>query len=242
MAETERITRLLSGGAAAGLVNALAPAFLAETGWQVAGEFSAVGAMAAKLRGGAAADLLILTDSVIDALERDGLVDGGSRRAIGVVHTGIAVRVGDALPAVADGDALRTALMQADAIYLPDPVQSTAGIHVASVLDRLGLATAAAPRLRPFPNGNTAMRELAASVSGRPIGLTQVTEILGTQGVALVGHLPGPYALATTYTGAIARGAKAPDAARRLLELLAGETAQAARQAAGFCEVGPTPA
>ena len=46
------MTRLniLSGGAAQGLVGSLAPAFKAQTGLDIAGEFGAVGAMADKLR------------------------------------------------------------------------------------------------------------------------------------------------------------------------------------------------
>jgi hypothetical protein len=43
---------ILSGGAAKGLVDALTLQFAAETGFSVGGEFSAVGAMAAKLRAG----------------------------------------------------------------------------------------------------------------------------------------------------------------------------------------------
>jgi molybdate transport system substrate-binding protein len=234
MPEANGVLRLLSGGAAAGLVGALAPRFRAETGWEIAGEFSAVGAMAAKLRAGAPADLLLLTEAAIGALEQDGFVAPASRRAIGVVDTGIAIREADPRPAIADADALRAALLSADAIYLPDPVQATAGIHVASVLGRLGIGEAVAARLRPFPNGATAMRELAASGSARPIGATQVTEILATSGVMLLGNLPEPFALATTYVGAVAQGAAAPDEARRLLDLLAGEAGGEARRTAGF--------
>ena len=49
----------------------------------------------------------------------------------------------------------------------------------------------------------TAMRELAAAKGARPIGCTQVTEILNTPGVTLVGPLPEGCALATIYTGAV---------------------------------------
>ena len=43
---------ILSGGAAQGLVGSLAPTFKALTGFDIAGEFGAVGAMADKLRNG----------------------------------------------------------------------------------------------------------------------------------------------------------------------------------------------
>src|SRR5580693_4106638 len=173
---------LLSGGAAYGLVTALAPQFKSETGADIDGTFGAVGAMRDKLIAGADADMLILTAALIGELTESGHVAAGSAADIGTVATGVAVRSGDPLPAIGDADALRAALRGADAIYFPDPKLSTAGIHFAKVLDRLGLAAEVAPRLRPHPNGSAAMAALAAVKGGRPIGCTQVTEILNTEG------------------------------------------------------------
>jgi molybdate transport system substrate-binding protein len=226
--------RILSGGAAQGLVSALAPRFKAETGATIEGEFGAVGAMAAKLRAGAPADLLILTKALIEELTREGLALAGSATNLGVVHTGIAVRSSDPAPAIATAADLATALVAADAIYVPDPRQATAGIHFASVLDRLRIAEEVAGRLKAFPNGATAMRELAAAASTRPIGCTQMTEILATPGVTPVGHLPPGCELATVYTAAVTTRAAAPDRARRLVALLAAEGSREARLRAGF--------
>ena len=58
---------ILSGGAAQGLVASLAPRFKAETGFEIAGDFGAVGAMAEKLRFGARADIVILTAALSGA-------------------------------------------------------------------------------------------------------------------------------------------------------------------------------
>src|SRR5581483_4897753 len=114
------------------------------------------------------------------------------------------------------------------------PKLATAGIHFAGVLDRLGIARALGPRLRPFPNGATAMRELAAAGSAHPIGCTQITEILATPGVALVGPLPEDLGLATVYPSGVAARAALPDAARRLAALLAGDAAGRLRRRLGF--------
>ena len=54
------VLNILSGGAAQGLIASLAPAFRAQTGLDIEGEFGAVGAMAANLRNGTRADLVIL--------------------------------------------------------------------------------------------------------------------------------------------------------------------------------------
>jgi hypothetical protein len=58
------------------------------------------------------------------------------------------------------------------------------------VLHGLGIAETVASKLRPFPNGNTAMNAMAACEDPHVIGCTQVTEILITQGVDLVANLP----------------------------------------------------
>jgi molybdate transport system substrate-binding protein len=229
---------ILSGGAAQGLVGALAEPFKAQTGCDITGTFGAVGAMRDRLLAGAPADLLILTSALIAELERTGHVAAGSAVDIGVVRTGVAVRAGDAVPALGDGPVLRAALLAADAIYFPDPKLATAGIHFAKVLGALGISGEVAARLRPFPNGATAMRELAAARSPRPIGCTQVTEILATPGVALAGPLPKGFELATVYTAGVCGRAALPAEARRLAALLGGDGARDVRERMGFEAAG----
>ena len=151
---------------------------------------------------------------------------------LGVVRTSVAVRAGDARPDVSTPAALREALLSADAIYFPDPHQATAGIHFARVLAALGIADEIAARLRPHPNGMTAMRALSEA-GGRPIGCTQTTEIVATPGVALVAPLPREHELATVYTVALKPG-QAGDAARDFALRLTGPETAAARAAAGF--------
>src|SRR5262249_54062202 len=138
---------ILSGGAANGLVSALAAQFKADTGADIDGTFGAVGAMRDKLIAGARADLLILTSALIAELTKAGHVAAGSAADLGTITTGVAVRSGDPVPAIADADALRAALRAADGIYFPDPKLATAGIHFAKVLERLGIPDAGAFRL-----------------------------------------------------------------------------------------------
>lgn len=67
--------------------------------------------------------------------------------------------------AVAEASAaeLRAALLGATEIHFPDPQRATAGIHFAKVIDALGVRADVQARLRPHPNGATAMRALANS-------------------------------------------------------------------------------
>jgi molybdate transport system substrate-binding protein len=187
-----------------------------------------------KLLSGTAADLLILTRALIDELAAQGHVVPASVTNIGTVLTAVAVRSGDPVPDIGNAAGLRAALLAADAIYFPDPKQATAGIHFARVIDRLGLTAEVVSRIRTYPNGATAMRELAAARGGRPIGCTQVTEILNTPGAQLVAPLPEGFELATVYTAGVGTHAASPQQASELAALLAGDAARAARQRAGF--------
>src|SRR3954452_855938 len=214
--------RILSGGAAHGLVMSVAPRFMAMTGLDIEGEFGAVGVMAGKLRAGIRADLVILTRALVADLARENLVTAASVRDIGLVETALAIRAGDRPVMAHDGERLRAAVTATDAIFVPDTKASTAGIHVAAVLAKLGIADEVEGRLKVFPNGATAMRNLAASSSARPIGCTQSTEIIATEGVTISGALPKGYDLATVYTAGVTTRADNAEQAQSLVELLTG--------------------
>jgi molybdate transport system substrate-binding protein len=227
---------ILSGGAAQGLVKSLAPTFKAKTGLDIEGEFGAVGAMAGKLREGMPTDIVVLTAALIADLARENLVISDSISDVGRVETAVAVRAGDPLVSANDAASLRAAFLDADAIFVPDTKTSTAGIHVAKVLQQLGIADEVAARLKIYPNGATAMRHLAESDAVRPVGCTQSTEILSTAGVVLSGSLPPGCELATMYTAAVASSAAHAAQARMLIELLSGADQREMREHAGFLD------
>ncbi|MDB5757328.1 MAG: hypothetical protein JWM30_617 [Burkholderia sp.] len=225
---------ILSGGAAQGVVRGLEQEFLSQTGARLQATFGAVGMMKEKLLGGAPCDVLILTQALIDELERTGRVEPGSAAALGRVKTGVAVKAGEAQPDVASADGLRAALLAARAIYFPDPQKATAGIHFINVVKKLGILAEVEAALRPFPNGATAMAQMAQADEPGLLGCTQVTEILYTPGVTLVAPLPAEFELATIYTAALSTRADQPELARQLIAALAGDASRALRERGGF--------
>ena len=102
------------------------------------------------------------------------------------------------------------------------------------MLDMLEIRNEVGPRLKAYPNGNTAMRELAQAQGARLIGCTQVTEIRNTPGTTLVGLLPPEFELSTVYSVGVCAHAASPDIARRFAALLTGEPSRALRAKAGF--------
>jgi molybdate transport system substrate-binding protein len=225
---------LLSGGAAQALVTSLQERFLAQRGCTIEPTFGAVGLMKDKLLAGAPCDVLILTDVLMSQLTASGEVRAGTAQALGVVKTGIAVKSGEARPAVSTRDELKAALQAASGIYFPDAFKSTAGIHFMSVLKQLGLDQELADRLRTYPNGAAAMTAMAKSTEKGLIGCTQDTEILYIEGVDLIADLPKEFELGTLYTAAICTGATEPQAAAELIGLLAGSEAAGLRLECGF--------
>ena len=233
-----RTLHLLCAGAAQGVVKALQPRLLGATGAQLNARFGAVGAMKEALLAGEPCDLMVVTGKMVDELVASGALrgsEGGSpRAALGRVQTGIAVRSGAPRPDVSTPAALKAALLAADAIFFPDALRATAGIHFANVMRELGVAEQLAPRWRTYPNGATAMREMAATDAPRLIGCTQVTEINYTEGVDLVGVLPQAFQLATLYSAAVSTNAAEPALAARFIAMLTGADSRALREAGGF--------
>jgi molybdate transport system substrate-binding protein len=228
---------ILSGGAAQGLVGSLAAKFKERSGLDIAGEFGAVGAMAEKFRTGTPADILVLTSALIATLGNENLVNVASVKNIGRVETALAVREADPLVSAPDAASLRQAFLSADAIFVPDTKASTAGIHVAKVLSQLGIADEVTSRLKMYPNGATAMRHMAESDAKHPIGCTQATEIIATQGIKLSGALPKGCDLATTYTAAVTTKAAHAREAQILIDLLTAADQGHLRERAGFLDI-----
>jgi molybdate transport system substrate-binding protein len=226
--------RLMSGGAAQGLVGALRDRFEQDHACTVNGQFGAVGVMRDRLLSGEPSDMMILSQTLIDQLTQDGHLVPGSATALGVVKTGVALLPGAPRPDVRTPEQLQALLANATAVYFPDPEKATAGIHFMKVLTQLGLRERLADRLHPYPNGATAMREMAAQAREGAVGCTQVTEILYTPGVSLLDVLPESLGLSTVYTAAVCTRAAEPDLARKLMARLASEDAAALRREGGF--------
>jgi molybdate transport system substrate-binding protein len=123
-------------------------------------------------------------------------------------------------------------------LYCPDTERSTAGIHFVRMLREMGIHSRVAPRIRNYPNGAQAMAAMAAAgpEGERAIGCTQVTEILYTPGVTLIGLLPPPFELTTVYTAAVSLHSRHADRARQFAARLTGGDSEALRVASGFAQ------
>jgi molybdate transport system substrate-binding protein len=190
--------------------------------------------MKARVLAGEPVDAIVLTRAMVDELIASGHATPGSRRDLGAVATGVAVRAGAPLPDVSDARALRASLLGASCVVCPDPAIATAGKAVVQLLGRLGILEHVQPRLRFFPNGNTAMRWLADSRGALEIGITQATEIIPNPGVSYVGPLPGELGIRTVYSACLAARARNPDGAGEFNARLTAPAARAVLARAGY--------
>jgi len=228
--------RVLSGGAAAGVVKGIQQDFEKKHQCKINGTFSAVGAMRDLVLQGEVCDLVILSKSLVDELVVSGHVDASSVRSLGIVPTGIAIpsKRTSPSPKITTVDELKAAFRSASSLYFPDMEKSTAGIHFMKVMKTLGLDQELARRFKTFPNGATAMAQMALDPDTNVIGGTQTTEINISPGVDLIGLLPQELELNTDYTLGICKNSKNPEMSKKLADILVGEQSIQIRQSIGY--------
>ena len=226
--------RILSAGAAQTVVEKIAAAYTRDTGNEVRADFSAVGAMKARVVAGELVDVVILTGALVDELISLGRVVPGSRADLGKVGTGVVVRAGTPLPNVSNAHVLRGNMPAAKKIVCPDPATATAGEVVMRAAETLGIAEQVRPRMQYFPNGYAAMKWLAESRGLLEMGITQITEILPNKGVTYAGPLPEALQMKTVYSAGLVARAENPEAARDFISRLIAPSARPVLAQAGY--------
>jgi molybdate transport system substrate-binding protein len=210
---------VLSAGAMKAMVTELADGFRQETGHTVRITAGTAGQLRQKVTAGEPADVVIVTDVVIEDLARAGLVTPGTRVDLGRTAIGVGVRQGTPVPDIATPEALKQTLLAAKSFAYIDPASgATSGIHFASVLQTLGIADAVKDKAVLWPGGAAA----EAVVTGKAeLVVHQISEILPVKGVTLVGPLPKEVQKVTTYSAGLAAKSANTDVARTFIAYLA---------------------
>jgi molybdate transport system substrate-binding protein len=213
---------VISAGAVRSIVTDLSEAFKRETGHTVTLSFGTMGVVRNKLASGAPADVVIMTDTALEEMIRQGAIRAGSRTDIGRTAIGVAVREGATAPDISTPDALKKALLAARSLTYVDPAQgATSGIHFAGVLDRLGIADAVKAKTTLVPGGYPA--ELVAKGEVEMVA-HQISEIVPVKGVRLVGPLPRELQKLTVYSSGIAVASTSPETAKAFVDFVTQPT------------------
>ena len=173
-------------------------------------------------------DVLISGSGPVDSWIKDGKIIAATRTDIVRSGIGVEVRAGAPKPDISSVEAFKRALLDAKSIaYL----RVGSGIHVASVLERLGIAEAVKSKVtRPESD---IVSELVAKGEVE-LGMVVITQILTTPGVDLVGPLPPEIQSYVVFTAGVSANSKAPEAARDLIKFLTGPIATPVIKAQGM--------
>ena len=204
----------------------LAGAYQAKTGERVS--VTSVGGVdaAARVRSGEALDFIALARDAVARLEAEGRVIAGS--SVDVAKSGIAAAVAaDApRPDLSSEEALRRAVAKARKVgYSTGP----SGVYLEGVFERWGIERS---RLVQAPPGVPVGTLIARGEV--ELGFQQMSELLGLAGIAIVGPLPAPIQLVTTFSAGVCSASSNPGATRAWLAFAAAPENAACKRRRGM--------
>lgn len=225
--------KVMSAGAMQAMVTALGSEFAAAHGHKLDLHFATVGALRERLAGGETADVVILSESAVAALDKTGLFVPGSIKNLGRTRTGVAIRAGAPRPDIATVEAFRRALLDARAVSYTDPKGGgSSGMFFAGLLERLGIADQVNRTAVLKKRGYEVAEALVAGEAD--LGTTFISELLTVDGVTVLGPLPGELDNPNTYAGAVMAGSSQKQAAAALLAALGDPASRPRWTAAGL--------
>jgi molybdate transport system substrate-binding protein len=174
--------RVFSSGAPAAVERVLAAQFARESGHHVEFTVANPAVIQQKLSGGEKPDIVILPASIIDSMAKAGVLRPTSRVDLARVGVGLVVREGAPLPDISTAAAVRTTLLHARSIVIPDPAGGgQTGAALARMIAQMGIAEAVKPKL-------TLMQAIAGGVAlvanGEvELGMFNISEVLPVKGV-----------------------------------------------------------
>jgi molybdate transport system substrate-binding protein len=222
-------TILSAGAVEPGLVAALTR-FEQETGKRAAVSFNTAPQVRERLTKGEKFDIVIVPTAMMDGFAKEGRV-AAERVMLGSVGQGIAVRAGAPLPDVSSVDAMKRALLAADAVVFN---RATGGQYIESMLKKIGVYGDIERKTVRYDSAAQVMEHLMKS-ERRDIGFGPLPEITmyTKQGLRLVAPLPAEVQQRNAYVASATRDAANGETAAALLRFLATPQAKAALAAGG---------
>jgi len=212
--------KLWTARAIATVLAEVGPQFEQATGHKITVTSDLAGPFVRRANAGEPFDIMITGSAPLDGLIKGGKILAGTRTDIARSGIGVEVRAGAPRPDISSVEAFKRALLAAKSIaYLKDV---GSGIHVARLVDRLGIAEEIkAKTTRPESD---IVSELVAR-GEIELGVVVITQILTTPGVELVGPLPPEIQSYVVFAAGVGAHAREPEAAKDLIRFLTGPIA-----------------
>lgn len=226
--------KVVGGSAIAPVMKILVPKFEAATGHRVVSDFdAAIGAMTIRVQQGERADVVIVSDSQLAALQKSGKVNAESASNLAKVGVGIFVRKDAAKPVIDTVDAFKQTMLTAKSIGYNDPAAGApVSLYLLEMFEKIGIAAEMKPKSVAFKQRTERFDAIARG--DVEIGFNQISEIIAVPEVDLVGPLPAEIQNYTLLAAGILKEAKEPDAARGFIRFITSPEAQIIWKEKGF--------
>jgi molybdate transport system substrate-binding protein len=230
-AQTAEI-RLLSAASMQTVLSEIVRDFERTSGNKVIIRYSTMGAITERVMGGETSDLIISSPISIAKLVKEGRISAGSQVTISKTGVGIVVPSGAPIPRTTSVEDFKRALLAAKTVVYANPAGGgAAGIHIASVIERLGISEQLKPKIKLAAGGD--VTEVTLAQGEGALGMTQVSEITGKAGAELV-RLPDELQNYTGFIAGIPAGAKQEEAVAAFITFLKSPAALATMKAKGM--------
>jgi len=211
--------KLLTAGAFKSVALELVPEFEKKSGHKVTVENDTAGGLARRIAGGEYFDVVVLPPATLAPLLGSKAVES-SAKPLARVGIGVAIKQGAPVPDISSVDAFKQTLLAARAIAYTDPASGgTAGIYLAKLFERMGIAEQLKPKSVLVKGGLAAEKIVSGEAD---IAMQPASELLAVPGVVLVGPIPLEVQTYIIYAGAVSAAARNQAAADALLAALHG--------------------
>ena len=184
---------------------------------------------AKRVRAGEAFDVVVLAKDAIENLSVAGLLFWDGQVDVVKSSVGVAVRSGTPHPDISNADAVKRAVLDARTVgYSTGP----SGVQLAKLFDAWGITEALKGRVTVAPPGVPVATLVARGEVA--LGFQQLSELIGVDGIDVIGPLPPEVAITTTFSAAIAKTAIHDDHARERLQFMAAPAVAAVKPRHGM--------
>jgi molybdate transport system substrate-binding protein len=227
---TQAQLKVITSGGFAAALQEMQPEFEKATGIKLtvtrgASQGSGPDTIAAQLRRGVAADVVIMSREGLDDLIAEKKILAGSDINLGQTPLGMAVRAGASKPDISTVEAFKQTMLRAKSVTFPG---STTGIYmVKKLFPQLGIASEMAPK-------TTSTGVAAVAKGDAEIAVQPVSELLHAPGTEFVGTIPKEIQYVSVFSAAMVAGSKEAKAAKQLIDFLTSEKAKTAIKATGM--------
>lgn len=225
--------QVLSAGAIEPGLKAAAAAFEKQTGHVAKITFNTAPELRKRMDSNPAFDVVIAPPAVIaDFAAASKLLD--ARANVGRVGMGVAVREGAAVPDIANAEALKRSVLDAESLVFN---RASTGLYLEGLLKKMDVYAQVEGKTTRYPDGAAVMEHVIKG-KGREIGFGAMTEILlySSKGLKLVGPVPAEVQNYTSYTAAPLASGKNQALAQQFVGFLSGPVGKPLFVAAGVTD------